>query len=69
MNTELCIFALIAFSLTGFAVAVYQIFCIKLEAAYQIFCIKLEVERIKKVMLCIITKLEELEEKNKNESH
>lgn len=58
MNTELCIFALIAFSLTGFAVA-----------AYQIFCIEREVERIKKVMFCIITKLEELEEKNKNESH
>lgn len=58
MNTEFCIFALIAFSLTGFAVA-----------AYQIFCIKQECERIKKVMFCIITKLEELEEKNKNESH
>lgn len=37
MNTEFCIFALIAFSLTGFAVA-----------AYQIFCIKQECERIKK---------------------
>ena len=58
MNTELCIFALIAFALTGFAVA-----------AYQIFCIKWEFERIKKVMICIFTKLEELEEKNKHESH
>ena len=58
MNTELCIFALIALSLTGFAVA-----------AYQIFCIKWEFERIKKVMFCIFKKLEELEEKNKHESH
>lgn len=58
MNTELCIFALIAFSLTGFAVA-----------AYQIFCIKWEFERIKKVMLCIIIDLKKLEEKHKHESH
>lgn len=58
MNTELCIFALIAFSLTGFAVA-----------AYQIFCIKQECERIKKVMLCIIIDLKKLEEKHKHESH
>lgn len=58
MNTKLCIFALIAFSLTGFAVA-----------AYRISCIEQECERIKIVMLCIIRNLKELEEKNKHESH